>query len=101
MFKTFARYIASVKIFINNLMINYYNFYVLNSKTTHHCSNNKTLFKNLQAFNKVIRIANDKILNIEVTNNIKILLSNDEFLILLEAMYILILMLNLIVIFRF
>ena len=47
MFKTFARYIVSVKIFINNLITNYYDFYILNLEAIHHCSNNKALFKNL------------------------------------------------------
>ena len=92
------RHIASVKIFINNLMINHYDIYILNSEAIHYCLNNKILFKNLRAIHEMIKIINDKILNIEIINNIKLFLSNDEFLILLKIMYILILMINLIVI---
>ena len=96
-FKTSARHIASVKIFINDLIINHCDSYILNSKTTHHCWGNKALFKNLRAINEVIKTANNEVLNIEAINNIKILLSNGEFLILSETMYILILMINLII----
>ena len=96
-FKTFTCHIVLIKIFINDLMISHYDFYILNSKAIHHCLNNKTLFKNLRAIHEMIKIANDEVLNIEIINNIKIFFSNDEFLILSEAMYILTLMINLIV----
>ena len=99
-FKTFMRHIVSVKIFINNLMINYYNFYILNLKAIHHCSKNKTLFKNLRIIHEVIKTINDEILKIKIINNIKIFLLNDEFLILSKIMYISNLMMNLIVISR-
>ena len=82
-------------------MISHYDFYILNSETTHHCSDNRTLFKNLQTIHEMIKTVNDKILKIEIINNIKIFLSNGEFLILSEIMYILIFMMNLIVISRF
>ena len=91
------RHIVSVKIFINDLMISHCDFYILNSRTTHHCSGNKVLFKNLRTTYEVIKTANDKVLNIEVINNIEISFSNGEFLILSEIMYISILMMNLIV----
>ena len=94
------RHIASVKIFINNLMISHCNFYIPNSETTHHCLDNKALFKNLRIIHEMIKTVSDKVLKIEVINNIKIFLSNDEFLILSEVMYIPILMMNLIVISR-
>ena len=99
-FKTFTRHIVSVKIFINDLMINHCDFYILNLKTTHHCLNNKVLFKNLRTIHEMIKTINDEVLKIEIINNIKIFLSNDEFLILSETMYIFILMINLIVISR-
>ena len=82
-------------------MINYYDFYILNSETIHHCSNNKILFKNLRIIYEMIKTVNDEILKIEAINNIKIFLSNDKFLILLKVMYISILMMNLIVTSRF
>ena len=94
------RHIVSVKIFINDLMINYCDSYILNSKATHHCSDNKVLFKNLRTTHEVIKTVSDEVLNIEVINNIEISFSNDEFLILSEAMYILTLIMNLIVISR-
>ena len=97
MFKTFMRHIVSVKIFINDLMINHCDFYILNSKATHHCSDNKALFKNLRTTHEVVKTASGKVLNIEAINNIEISLPNDEFLILSEVMYIPILMMNLIV----
>ena len=99
-FKIFTRYIVLIKIFINDLMINYYDFYILNSKAIHYCLNNKALFKNLRAIHEVIKIVNDEILNIEIINNTKIFFPNDEFLIFSKAMYIFILMINLIVILR-
>ena len=81
-------------------MTNHYNLYILNLKAIHHCLNNKALFKNLRANNTMIKIVNDEVLNIEIINNIEILLSNDDFLILSEGIYILILKINLIVISR-
>ena len=100
-FKIFMRHIVSIKISINNLIINHYNFYILNLKTIHHCLNNKALFKNLRAIHEIIKTINDEILNIKIINNIKISFSNDEFLILSKTMYIFILMINLIIISRF
>ena len=94
------RHIVSIKIFINDLMINYYDSYILNLKAIHYCSDNKALFKNLRAIYEMIKTINDKVLNIEVINNIEIFLSNGEFLILLKTMFIFILMINLIVISR-
>ena len=94
------RHIVSVKIFINDLMINHYDFYILNSRAIHHCSDNKTLFKNLRITHEMIKTISDKVLKIEIINNIKIFLPNDEFLVLLEVMYISTLMMNLIVISR-
>ena len=44
----------------------------------------------------MIKTVNDEVLKIEIINNIEILLSNDEFLVLSEVMYISILMMNLI-----
>ena len=99
-FKTLMRHIVSVKISINNLMINHCNFYMLNLETIHHCSDNKTLFKNLRTTHEIIKTVNDEVLKIEIISNIEISLSNDEFLILSEIMYISILMINLIVISR-
>ena len=100
-FKIFTRHIVLIKTFINDLMINHCNFYILNSKIIHHCSNNKTLFKNLRAIHKMIKIINDEVLNIKVINNIKIFFSNNKFLIFLKIMYIFILIINLIIISRF
>ena len=91
------RHIVSVKIFINDLMISHYDSYILNSKATHHCSDNKALFKNLRTTYEVIKTASGEVLNIETISNIRIPLPNGEFLILSEVMYILILMMNLIV----
>ena len=99
-FKTFMRHIVSIKIFINNLMISHYDFYILNLRTIHYCLNNKVLFKNLRTIYEMIKTINDEILNIEIINNIKISFSNDEFLIFLKVIYIFILMINLIVISR-
>ena len=48
----------------------------------------------------MIKTVNNELLNIEVINNIEISLLNNEFLILSEVMYILILMINLTVILR-
>ena len=81
-------------------MINYYNFYILNSKTIHYCSGNKILFKNLRTIHEMIKTINDEVLKIEIINNIEIFFSNGEFLVLLKAIYIFILMINLIVISR-
>ena len=100
MFKTFMRHIASVKIFINNLMISHCDFYILNLKAIHHCLNNKALFKNLRTTYEVVKTVNDEVLKIEIINNIKIFFSNGEFLVFSEVMYISILMMNLIVISR-
>ena len=97
-FKTFMRHIVSVKIFINDLIINHCNFYILNSEATHHCSGNKILFKNLRTIHEVTKTVNDEVLNIEVIGNIEISFPNDEFLILSEVMYIPILIMNLIII---
>ena len=91
------RHIVSIKIFINDLMINYCDFYILNSKAIYHCSNNKALFKNLRTIHEMIKTVNDEVLKIETINNIKISLSNDEFLVLSEIMYISTLMMNLII----
>ena len=91
------RHIVSIKIFINDLMISYCDFYILNSETIHHCSNNKALFKNLRTIHEVIKTINDEVLKIEIINNIKISFSNGEFLILSEIIYISTLMMNLIV----
>ena len=99
-FKILMRHIASVKIFINDLMINHCDSYILNSKATHHCSDNKALFKNLRIIHKMIKTVSDEVLKIEIINNIKISFPNGEFLILSEIMYISILMMNLIVISR-
>ena len=89
-----------MKIFVNELKTNHCDFYILNSEATHYCFDNKTLFKNLRAIHEVIKTASDEILNIKIINNIKISLSNDEFLILTEIIYISILIINLIVILR-
>ena len=99
-FKTFIRHICLIKVFVNELKINHCDFYILNSKATHYCFDNKTLFKNLRAIHEMIKIANDEVLNIETINDIEIFLSNDEFLILTEVMYISILKINLIIISR-
>ena len=99
-FKTFTRHIVLIKIFINDLIINHYDSYILNSETIHYCSDNKALFKNLRTIHEMIKIVNDEILNIKIINNIEIFLSNGEFLIFSETMYIFILMINLIVISR-
>ena len=98
--KTFIRHIFLMKVFVNELKASHCNFYILNSEATHHCFDNKALFKNLRAIHKMIKIANGETLNIEVINNIEISLSNDKFLILTKVMYISILMINLIVISR-
>ena len=95
--KTPMRHIASVKIFINGLMTSHCDSYILDSEATHHCSNNKALFKNLRATHEVAKTASGEVLNIEAINNIKIPLPNGEFLILSEAMYIPTLVVNLIV----
>ena len=97
-FKTFIRYIASVKIFINDLIINHCDFYILNLKTTHHCSGNKALFKNLRTTHEVVKTANDELLKIKTISNIEISFSNGEFLVLSEVIYISTLIMNLIVI---
>ena len=81
-------------------MISYCDSYILNSEATHHCLNNKVLFKNLRTTHEVIKTANGEVLNIEVISNIEIPLPNGEFLVLSEVMYISILMMNLIVISR-
>ena len=99
-FKTLIRHIASVKIFINDLMISHYDSYILNSETIHHCSSNKVLFKNLRTIHEMVKTANDEVLKIEAINNIEIFLPNGEFLILSKVMYISILMMNLIVLSR-
>ena len=99
-FKTFMRHIVSIKIFINDLMISHYDFYILNSKATHHYSSNKALFKNLRTTYHVVKTTNDEVLKIEVISNIETFLPNGEFLILSEIMYISILMMNLIIISR-
>ena len=99
-FKTSMRHIVSVKISINDLMISHCDFYILNSGATHHCLDNKALFKNLRTTHEVVKTVSGEVLNIEVINNIEIFLSNGEFLILSEVMYISILMMNLIVISR-
>ena len=99
-FKTFIRHIFLIKVFVNELKIDYCNFYILDSKATHHCFDNKVLFKNLRAIYEMIKTASDETLNIEIISDIKIFLSNGEFLILIEIMYISILMINLIVISR-
>ena len=101
MFKTFIRHIVLMKVFVNELKASHCDFYILDSRATHHCFDNKVLFKNLRATHEVIKIANGEALNIEVISDIEILLSNDEFLILTEIMYISILMINLIVISQF
>ena len=100
-FKILVYHISLMEVFVNELKTNYCDFYILNSKTRYHCFDNKGLFKNLRATYEVIKIANDEALNIEIINDIEISLSNDEFLILTEVMYISILMINLIVISRF
>ena len=81
-------------------MINHYNFYILNLKIIHYCSDNKVIFKNLRIIHEMIKIVNDEVLKIEIISNIEIFLSNDEFLILSKIMYILTLMMNLIIILR-
>ena len=97
-FKTFICHIFLMKAFVNELKTNHCDFYILDSKATHHCFDNGILFKNLQAIYKMIKTASDKTLNIEIINDIEIFLSNDEFFILTEIMYISTLMINLIVI---
>ena len=99
-FKIFIRHIFLMKVFVNELKISHCDFYILNSEATHHCFDNKVLFKNLRAIHEMIKTASDKALNIEVISDIEILFSNDEFLIFTEVMYIPILMINLIVISR-
>ena len=94
--KTFIRHIFLIKVSVNELKASHCGFYILNSETIHYCFDNKALFNNLRATHEVIKIANDEALNIEVINDIKISLSNDEFLIFIEVMYISILMINLI-----
>ena len=96
--KILIRHIFLTKVFVNKLKNNHCDFYILNSKATHHCFDNKALFKNLRATHEMIKTANDETLNIEIINDIKILLSNDEFLIFIKIIYISILMINLIVI---
>ena len=98
--KIFIRHIFLVKIFVNELKVSHCGFYILNSEATHHCFDNKALFKNLRAIHEMIKTASGEALNIEVINDIEISFSNGEFLILTEVMYIPILMVNLIVISR-
>ena len=98
--KTFIRHISLMKIFVNELKVSHCDFYILDSEATHHCFGNKALFKNLRATHEVVKIASDEALNIEVIGDIEISLSNGEFLVLTEIMYILILMINLIIISR-
>ena len=78
-------------------MISHCDSYILNSEATHHCSDNKALFKNLRTTHEVVKTASGEVLNIEVINNIEISLPNGEFLILSETIYISTLMMNLIV----
>ena len=89
-----------MKVFVNELKASHCGFYILDSETTHHCFDNKALFKNLRATHEVAKTASDEALNIEVIDDIEIFLSNGEFLVLTEVMYIPTLMINLIVISR-
>ena len=99
-FKIFIRHIFLMKVFVNELKVSHCDFYILNSKATHHCFDNEALFKNLQAIHEIIKIASGEALNIEAINDIEIFFSNNEFLIFTEIIYISILMINLIVISR-
>ena len=98
--KTSIRHISLVKVSVNELKTSHCGFYILDSETTHHCFDNKALFKNLRAIHEVIKTASDEALNIEIISDIKIPLPNGEFLILTEVMYIPTLMINLIAISR-
>ena len=99
-FKILIRHISLMKVSVNELKASHCGFYILDSEATHHCFDNKTLFKNLRATYEVTKTASDEALNIEVIDDIEIFLSNDEFLILTEVMYISTLMINLIAISR-
>ena len=87
----------TIKLIVKRLFLfSLTNIWILNSNTIFYCSNNKILFKNLKLTNDVARIINDKIIRIEIINNISIQLINKKTLILSNIRYISKLIINLI-----
>ena len=106
---TFSTYVDHIYIDIINLntidiVVNeVYSFYVviivwiLKFDVTHHCSSNRNLFfKQFKKINDWINITCEEIFRIESINNIIILLSNENFLQLIDIMYIFSFTINLI-----
>ena len=87
----------AIELTVDRLFSNFStNIWILNSNATHHCSNNKILFKNLKSTNNVARTTNDEIIRVEIIDNVSIQLINEKTLILTNIRYLSKLIVNLI-----
>ena len=68
----------------------------MNSRVTHHCSDNKSLFKKLKSLNKIVETVSDEILKIKSSDEIEISLDSNDVFVLIDVMYISDLVVNLI-----
>ena len=96
-------YLDMIKISINEIYFThvYVYIWVMNFDVTYHCSNNRNLFlKILKKVNDKTHTTNEKVLKIEKLDDVLISLSNDNFLKLIDVMYIFIFMINFINIFK-